>query len=272
MKPGKLRVRCAKCRNGGFILQNDPKGWSDVLTPHKLHGDCVIQGCDGKDAEFYFKCGAHETGELESCVALHMVRFNTVGVQCATCLTARDKVVMFNTCHHCLCVECFVSYVESKVRSRDFIQCENIGYTVKCPADCAGSEIKEIHHFRLLGKELYDRYQRFGTEDCVLQMGGLLCPQPNCGMGLLPERHGQRVECPSQNGGCGFVFCRECKRAFHSGPCTQLSAAPPRVENQQVHIKPEAQWEHANAAYIRRIQNRVHSVVFRLRRTVVADI
>ena len=32
------------------VSTQDPKGWSDVLTPHKLRGDCVIQGCDGKDA------------------------------------------------------------------------------------------------------------------------------------------------------------------------------------------------------------------------------
>ena len=52
--------------------------------------------------------------------------------------------MMFNTCHHCLCVECFVSYVESKVRSRDFIQCENIGYTVKCPGKIIAPRIHNL--------------------------------------------------------------------------------------------------------------------------------
>ena len=32
----------------------------------------------------------------------------------------------------------------------------------------------------------YDRYQRFGTEEYVLKNGGVLCPQPDCGMGILP--------------------------------------------------------------------------------------
>ena len=31
------------------------------------------------------------------------------------------------------------------------------------------------------------RYQRFGTEELVLQSGGVLCPQPDCGAGILPE-------------------------------------------------------------------------------------
>ena len=54
----------------------------------------------------------------------------------------------------------------------------------------------------------YDRYQRFGTEEFVLKMGGVLCPQPECGMGLLPEDRGRRVVCPmGQSGGCGVSEC-----------------------------------------------------------------
>uniref|UniRef100_A0A8C9KSQ8 Uncharacterized protein n=1 Tax=Serinus canaria TaxID=9135 RepID=A0A8C9KSQ8_SERCA len=33
----------------------------------------------------------------------------------------------------------------------------------------------------------YNRYQRYGAEECVLRMGGVLCPTPGCGAGLLPE-------------------------------------------------------------------------------------
>ena len=50
----------------------------------------------------------------------------------------------------------------------------------------------------------YDRYQRFGTEEFVLQVGGVLCPARNCGMGLLPEDpSARRVQCPQEIGGCG---------------------------------------------------------------------
>ena len=38
----------------------------------------------------------------------------------------------------------------------------------------------------------------------MLQMGGVLCPNSDCGMGLLPEDPGRRVVCPrGQSGGCG---------------------------------------------------------------------
>ncbi len=53
----------------------------------------------------------------------------------------------------------------------------------------------------------YNRYQRFGTEEFVLQMGGVLCPSAGCGMGLLPDDTGRRVQCPREReremGGCG---------------------------------------------------------------------
>ena len=36
--------------------------------------------------EFYFKCANHRTEETEDCVALYMVRANTIDVECASCL------------------------------------------------------------------------------------------------------------------------------------------------------------------------------------------
>uniref|UniRef100_A0A673TZL0 RING/Ubox-like zinc-binding domain-containing protein n=1 Tax=Suricata suricatta TaxID=37032 RepID=A0A673TZL0_SURSU len=71
-------------------------------------------------------------------------------------------------------------------------------------AGCPNSLIKELHHFRILGEEQYNRYQQYGAEECVLQMGGVLCPRPGCGAGLLPEPGGRRVTCDGGSGlGCG---------------------------------------------------------------------
>ena len=69
MRPGKLRVRCAQCKDGGFVLQRvalqcsllpymlsilsleqGPEGWEDVLTPGKLQGQCSKDGCPGRAA------------------------------------------------------------------------------------------------------------------------------------------------------------------------------------------------------------------------------
>lgn len=57
-------------------------------------------------------------------------------------------------------------------------------------------------------------------------MGGVLCPQANCGMGLLPEDEERRVDCPRDSGGCGV--CRG--RVIHSvqlttnGSCLDVTA------------------------------------------------
>uniref|UniRef100_A0A8C6H817 RING/Ubox-like zinc-binding domain-containing protein n=1 Tax=Mus spicilegus TaxID=10103 RepID=A0A8C6H817_MUSSI len=71
-------------------------------------------------------------------------------------------------------------------------------------AGCPNSLIKELHHFRILGEEQYTRYQQYGAEEYVLQMGGVLCPRPGCGAGLLPEQGQRKVTCEGGNGlGCG---------------------------------------------------------------------
>lgn len=41
----------------------------------------------------------------------------------------------------------------------------------------------------------YERYQRFGAEECLREMGGIFCPAAGCGNGLLPEPGQRRIEC-----------------------------------------------------------------------------
>ena len=75
-------------------------------------------------------------------------------------------------------------------------------------------------HFKLAGSEQYVRYQRFAAEEFVLRSGGVLCPQPGCGMGIMPESAvtteagasnpgNRRIACAGPQG-CGYVFCRDC--------------------------------------------------------------
>lgn len=55
----------------------------------------------------------------------------------------------------------------------------------------------------------YEQYQRFSTEEYVLRAGGLLCPRPDCGMGIIPSSPDdgttdecRRIQCI---GGCGVI-------------------------------------------------------------------
>lgn len=53
----------------------------------------------------------------------------------------------------------------------------------------------------------YGQYQRFATEEYVLQAGGVLCPQPGCGMGILAEPDCRKITCVS---GCGVSASAVC--------------------------------------------------------------
>ena len=78
----------------------------------------------------------------------------------------------------------------------------------------------------------YDRYQRFAAEEFVLQSGGALCPQPNCGTGIMPHEeenadsnsideislNQRKIVCTE----CRYVFCRFCLQGYHVGDCDEM--------------------------------------------------
>ena len=39
MSEGKLRVRCAKCLSGAFMVSRHPENWNDVLIPNQVRKD-----------------------------------------------------------------------------------------------------------------------------------------------------------------------------------------------------------------------------------------
>ena len=110
-------------------------------------------------------------------------------------------------------------YCISRLNERRFIIDLQIGYSLDCPVSCPQSLIRETNHFKLMSDSDYDKYQRFGAEECVLSSGGVLCPQPGCGAGILIDNSDVdlcfRISCSS----CGFVFCRKCLQGFHIGDC-----------------------------------------------------
>ena len=72
-------------------------------------------------------------------------------------------------------------------------------------AGCEHSLITEVHHFHILGDEQYERYKRFAVEELVLRSGGLLCPAPGCGQGLMVDETVRKVICIE---GCGVSSCK----------------------------------------------------------------
>ncbi|KAK4293491.1 hypothetical protein Pmani_033812 [Petrolisthes manimaculis] len=225
---GKLRVRCAECKQGALTLHQDPCNWQDVLNPHQINATCETVGCGGSEAEFFFKCRGHETsGEDDTSVALYLVRANLPAVTCLACSDVSSPVIVFECLDaHVMCLDCFVTYCISRLNERQFHQNSQLGYTLSCPIGCAGSLIREVHHFKLMGDNHYDRYQRWGTEEAVLAAGGVLCPYPGCGQGIIPDQDCRRVVCV---GGCGYVFCRLCLQGYHIGECHPDDGTGPNI-------------------------------------------
>nr|XP_006638866.2 PREDICTED: E3 ubiquitin-protein ligase parkin isoform X2 [Lepisosteus oculatus] len=252
VQPGKLRVWCHKCKQGTLTLSRGPSCWDDVLLPNRIPGVCQSQDCDGSVAEFYLKCGAHPTSSSDTSVALDLITPNTRRIPCITCTEVLNPVLVYQCPdRHVICLDCFHLYCVTRLNDRQFVLDGQIGYSLPCVAGCPDSLIKELHHFRALGEEQYERYQRYGAEECVLQTGGVLCPAPGCGAGLLPDRGQRRIECQRSSGlGCGFVFCRDCKEAYHDGDC-RVSLLRERDSTLQGYIIDEeaarqARWEQAS--------------------------
>ncbi|XP_028416983.1 E3 ubiquitin-protein ligase parkin-like isoform X2 [Dendronephthya gigantea] len=221
---GKLRCRCSNCKEGSFVLSQGPNGWDDVLIKGRMQGQCESNtNCQGKTAEFYFKCGEHHGRDEQA--PLSMLKSNIRNIPCITCSEISDVILVF-PCEskHTICEDCFREYCVTYLSERRFVQTERKGYTIACPGnsdDCRAAFISDPHHFRLLGDEQYERFQTFAAEECVLLAGGVLCPGRGCGQGIFPPQGRRRVTCEH---GCGLVFCRNCSRPYHEGECQSSEA------------------------------------------------
>ncbi|XP_028417473.1 E3 ubiquitin-protein ligase parkin-like isoform X3 [Dendronephthya gigantea] len=81
---GKLRCRCSNCKEGSFVLSQGPNGWDDVLIKGRMQGQCESNtNCQGKTAEFYFKCGEHHGRDEQA--PLSMLKSNIRNIPCITC-------------------------------------------------------------------------------------------------------------------------------------------------------------------------------------------
>ncbi|XP_060275866.1 E3 ubiquitin-protein ligase parkin isoform X3 [Ovis aries] len=229
VQPGKLRVRCSTCQQATLTLAQ----------------------------EFFFKCGAHPTSDKETSVALNLITTNSRDISCITCTDIRSPVLVFQCAHrHVICLDCFHLYCVTRLNDRQFVHDPQLGYSLPCVAGCPNSLIKELHHFRILGEEQYNRYQQYGAEECVLQLGGVLCPSPGCGAGLLPEAGQRKVTCEPAHGlGCGFVFCRDCKEPYHEGDCgamIEASGAVTQAYRVDEKAAEQARWEEASKETIKK--------------------
>ncbi|ETN62067.1 parkin (ubiquitin E3 ligase prkn) [Anopheles darlingi] len=259
---GKLRVRCGICGSGAFTVHRDPACWDDVLKRKRITGHCeqnevpCVENSEGQPpfSEFFFKCSEHSSGgEKDFAAPLNLIKTNHKNVPCLACTDVSETILVFPCADgHVSCLDCFRQYCVTRLLERQFVEHPSGGYTLRCPAGCDQSFIEDVHHFKLLEKEQYERYQRFATEEYVLRNGGVLCPQPGCGMGLLVEPECRRIQCQS---GCGYVFCRSCLQGYHLGECFETPTTPGSSGEHGYAIDPQrasdARWDEATKIVIK---------------------
>ncbi|CAG05127.1 unnamed protein product, partial [Tetraodon nigroviridis] len=250
VQPERLRVLFAGRELKSTSTLQGPSCWDDVLLRNRLHGVCHSDGCHGTEAEFYMKCARHPTSDSDHSVALDLIMTNSRDVPCIACADVVDVVLVFQCLErHVICLECFRHYCQVRVNERQFVYDAAIGYSLPCAAGCTNSLIKEVHHFRILGENQYERYLQYGAEECLLRNGGLMCPSPGCGAGLVPPDGARRVECDRQVG-CGFVFCRNCREGYHEGVCPTTQSQTTAEASQDFVVDEEAtlraRWDQAS--------------------------
>lgn len=251
IQASKLRTQCLICHElNSFLIDrdNEPKCREDVLACPIVKGQC--SSCHSKKAKFIFHCKQRHT--FADSVPLKHIRNNARRICCITCVEVHTPVIVF-PCdgQHTMCLNCFKIYCVICLNERRFQQTEKYGYTLRCPAHCPNSHIQEAHHFHVLGTEEYERYKNFGTEEFVLKEGGVLCPNPKCGQGLMPETDASTINCFS----CQYEFCRHCSCDSHLGECghqqpvesSELSSLP----SSNLFVK--CQWEKKSLSLIAQI-------------------
>lgn len=203
----KLRVYCSTCASSALIVQKEPSCWKDVTRSRQIEVNCA--NCNSISyAVFNFKCiSCNEVGAV-----LSHIRGNWEGNECSVCLDDHTTYLFDFGCHHMVCRQCFFECISLALKETRFVFRPPFGYTITCPYPGCERCVADVHHFRILGEEKYQLYQRVAAEKLVeLDDRGVFCPYPDCNSSFFWETEDDdgRTSCPD----CLRLFCRLCKSA-----------------------------------------------------------
>ncbi|EYB91397.1 hypothetical protein Y032_0206g1971 [Ancylostoma ceylanicum] len=204
---GKLRVYCSRCSSSAVLVKTEPSCWKDVTRSRQI--EVVCADCKStQHAVFKFKCvTCNEVGAV-----LSHIRGNWEHVECSVCLDEHNTYLFDLGCHHMVCRQCFVECLAIALKEAQFVFRPPFGYTITCPHPGCDRCVTDVHHFRVLGDESYEKYQKIATEKLVaMDDQGVFCPYPDCNASFFWEVEDDDgiISCPE----CLRLFCRLCKSA-----------------------------------------------------------
>eukprot|EP00771_Trimastix_marina_P000119 gnl/Trimastix_PCT/1126.p2 GENE.gnl/Trimastix_PCT/1126~~gnl/Trimastix_PCT/1126.p2 ORF type:complete len:388 (+),score=71.56 gnl/Trimastix_PCT/1126:2677-3840(+) len=216
---GLLHIQCRNCGRELTEMETEPRCWED-LTNGTATVSCPHCHQTGPP-QCSFRCVKHpET----MCAPLFYLQ-EIPGGRCSVCNEPSSLLVALK-CRHTFCLEHFCEYVEQHLRGGHFHKIDhgiNIGFTTGCKFRCSGSEIIEMHLFRILSKALYDKIKDDGNDIVMIEMGYSRCPK--CSEWGAPpdiDLAPNKIQCEA----CRHRFCKLCKGDQHNGPCPPVERLP----------------------------------------------
>ncbi|KAK6035292.1 IBR domain protein [Cooperia oncophora] len=203
----KLRVYCSECSSSALLVKREPSCWKDVLRSRQIEVHCA--DCNANSyAAFSFKCiKCNEVGAV-----LSHIRGNWEHAECSVCLDEHTTYLFDFGCRHLVCRQCLYECLAFALKEGRFVFRPLFGYTIACPYPGCERCIADAHHFRILGNEKYQQYQKIAAEKLVeLDDRGVFCPYPDCNSSFFWEIENDdgKTSCPD----CLRLFCRLCKSA-----------------------------------------------------------
>ncbi|KAI6240897.1 Ubiquitin-like domain-containing protein [Aphelenchoides fujianensis] len=205
LNSGKLRANCSCCGSNAIAFLDEPSSWDDVMGTDKIRVNC--EACERETtARFTFKCSTCSTESP----ALSCIKPNKHDRECSIC--GEVEPLLFSLkCGHVSCVPCVSAYMEQILAQWLFVYRADVGFTMSCVLVDCSNYIEDCHHFYLMGRENYEKFQRMSAEKFLsFQSGSQYCP--HCAAGFTVEMEEKEdanteVLCPE----CNRLFCTRCK-------------------------------------------------------------
>lgn len=151
-----LRPYCVRCRDRSILLSDpQPCSFEDVLDPSRFKTNtcfsCVDLGTPQNSSSILFSFQCSEKIGDDRCkhegMPLENVSPNPSEMACSFCRNKPKMLVRFEPCHHSLCWNCCLSYLNLCVKKKRLTYlCDTDEISIPCGEPlCEDGHIKNVH-------------------------------------------------------------------------------------------------------------------------------
>ncbi|KAM6962550.1 E3 ubiquitin-protein ligase RNF14-like [Aplochiton taeniatus] len=145
---------------------------------------------------------------------------------CGVCFTSRpgSDCVELRGCGHVYCNPCMAEFCQVQITEGNVRR-------VTCPEPDCSSTPTPAQVRRLVGEELFDRYDRLLFQSSLEGMSDVVyCPRRSCDSPVLLENGSKAAVCPA----CRYPFCATCRKVYHgTSKCKEVRRKPGDWEKEE---------------------------------------